>query len=309
MGSLIQVSNGQQAAQHSLYMIDAYNLNPGYGGFDRSLSANINYRGQWTGIEKNPVHLYANAHLPVYLLNGGAGFHIKSDRTGLINRTEVGLSYNNVTATTIGTISLGLRLGLQQSRINGRQIITPDGNYSNNVFNHNDPLLPENTISTFSPTWALGLFLRNDYIDLGVTVSDLFPDKLNVEDIQVANNKLVSFYTQIPLIISEIEVLPSVLLKTDFNYIQTDISVVVKSGNIFGGSSLRGFNDNSFDSLVILGGLQLSAHYAVAYSYDVGLSALNTVTQGTHELHINYNLNKLIGIGLPPEIIYNPRNL
>jgi hypothetical protein len=85
--------------------------------------------------------------------------------------------------------------------------------------------------------------------------------------------------------------------------------LLLKSGNIFGGCSLRGFNDNSFDSLVILGGLRLSAHYSVSYSYDVGINALKTATQGSHELHINYNLNKLIGIGLPPEIIYNPRNL
>ncbi len=290
-------------------MLDSYNLNPAYGGFDRSLSANINYRGQWTGLEQNPVQLYANAHLPIYLLNGGAGFHIRTDRTGLINRTEVGISYNRVTATTIGTVSMGVRLGMQQSRIDGSRIISPDGVYINNIFTHNDPILPESNISSLSPTWTTGLFLRNDYLDMGLTISDLFPKNINVENILLANNTLVSFYTQIPLTVNNVEVLPSFLVKSDLNYIQTDLSLLIKSGNIFGGSSLRGFNDNSFDSLVILGGIRLSAHYTVSYSYDVGINALRTATQGSHELHINYNLNKLIGIGLPPEIIYNPRNL
>ena len=131
--------NAQQAPQHSLYMIDPYSINPAYAGFDRSLSANLNYRGQWTGIENNPVHIYANAHLPVYLLDGGAGVHIRRDRTGLINRTEIGISFNRVIPTPYGTFSAGLRVGMQQSRIDGSQIISPDGIYINSCLLYTSP--------------------------------------------------------------------------------------------------------------------------------------------------------------------------
>ena len=301
--------HAQQAPQHSLYMVDPYSINPAYAGFDKSLSANLNYRGQWTGIDQNPAQIFVNTHLPIYLLDGGAGIQIRRDRTGLVSRTEINVSYNRVIPTIVGTLSAGLRIGLQQSRFDGTQVITPDGEYINSTINHNDPTLPDNNVSTISPTWTAGLFFRNDYLDLGLTISDFVPGSLQLDNIQLANNKLVNFYTQMPLKVKNIEVLPSVLIKSDFNYVQTDLSILVKSGNIFGGTSIRGYNSNSFDSLVILGGIQLNENYAVAYSYDVGINALRNATQGTHELHINYNLNKLIGIGLPPAVIYNPRNL
>ena len=302
--------SAQQAPQHSLYMIDQYNINPAYAGFDRSLSVNLNYRGQWTGLEGNPVQFYANGHLPIYLLNGGAGFSLRRDRTGLINRTEVSISYNTVISQQYGTFSIGGRLGLQQSRLTGDQLITPEGEYiSQVIFTHNDPILPENRISSILPTWTIGAFFRNNYFDAGLTITDFVPNRISIGDTGIANNKLASLYTQISLIIRDLEVKPSLLIKSDLNVHQTDLSLIVKSGSVFGGGSIRGFNSTSLESFVIIGGIKLNDHYTLSYSYDVGINEIRTVSQGSHEIHINYNLNKLIGIGLPPEIIYNPRNL
>ena len=55
--------------------------------------------------------------------------------------------------------------------------------------------------------------------------------------------------------------------------------------------------------------LTFNEHYTLSYAYDIGLSALRGSHEGTHEILLNYNLNKLIGAGLPPKIIYNPRFL
>jgi hypothetical protein len=39
------------------------------------------------------------------------------------------------------------------------------------------------------------------------------------------------------------------------------------------------------------------------------MSGLQEVTDGSHEVMLNFNLNKPIGKGKPPKIIYNPRFL
>ena len=58
-----------------------------------------------------------------------------------------------------------------------------------------------------------------------------------------------------------------------------------------------------------MGGFKLSEKITLAYAYDLTLSELSQVSNGSHEIMINYNLGKALGKGKPPRIIYNPRNL
>jgi len=297
----------QGSLQSSLYMLDIYQHNPAYAGFDRSISANFNYRTQWTGVLENPIHLNANVHLPVYLLNGGVGMSITNESAGALSFTKVNLSYNRVESFQGGIISGGLSLGFKQLGVNGDLIRTPLGSYDG-TFSHEDPILGETKFNGITPDWVLGIFARTDYFDFGLTIENLFFSQASIENINFQNSKIISLYGGIPFFINELEIQPSLHIKTNLQQIQTDLSVIVKSGNIFGGLGLRGFNENSFDALSFFGGIKLNDHYTLSYAYDFILSELSTFSQGTHEININYNLNKLIGIGLPPEIIYDPRH-
>ena len=75
------------------------------------------------------------------------------------------------------------------------------------------------------------------------------------------------------------------------------------------GTSFRGYNANSIDAVAIIAGIKLGENISMAYAYDLTLSGLNAVSYGTHEIMLNYNLNKPVGKGRPPKIIYNPRSL
>ena len=298
----------QSNAQHSLYMVDIYNHNVAYAGFDRSLSVNFNYRNQWSGLEGQPSQLYLNAHLPVYLLNGGAGLSLSSDKAGGINMTDFKLSYNRVQSFSRGIVSFGAALGFRQISLDGGSIRTPDGIYTG-IFSHEDPLLSVNDLSGLRPMWMASFYTANDIFDFGISFRDLFGNKASLGNINFLQSRQMDVYGAIPFFINDLKIQASFYIKTSFKQSQADLSIIMKNGNIFGGLSLRGFNENTFDSVVILGGIRLNEHYTLSYSYDVGVSALADFNQGSHEININYNLNKLIGIGLPPEIIYNPRNL
>jgi hypothetical protein len=107
-----------------------------------------------------------------------------------------------------------------------------------------------------------------------------------------------------------ISIEPSVFLKSDLIQTQIEFSTLVNyNDNIFGGVSIRGYNSNSIDAVVILAGYKLSERVTLAYSYDLTLSGLKHVSNGSHEVLINYNLNRPIGKGILPKIIYNPRFL
>lgn len=299
--------NAQSDLQSSLFMVDLYRTNPAYAGFDRSISANFNYKTVWTGLTNNPTNVNANVHMPLYLLNGGVGLSIAQQKSGSLTFSQFNLSYNRVQSFNGGIISLGLRFGIKQIGINGSDIRTTDGIYDG-TFSHEDPILTTNNLSGISPDWTIGLFTRTDYFDFGLTLENLFFSEAKIESINFVNSKILSLYGAIPLYINELEIIPYLYIKSNFDQIQTNIAVNVKSGNIFGGLGLRGFNENSKESIFFLGGIKLNEHYTLSYAYDFIINELSNFSQGTHEININYNLNKLIGIGLPPEIIYNPRH-
>ena len=308
-GLCVNSLKGQLAEQNSLYLIDLYQINKGYGGLDKSLSVNFNFRDQWTGIDQQPNQIYINAHMPLYLWDGGVGFSLKSDRIGALRINSFDFSYNRIVKRGFGVVSGGLALGFSQSTLDGQLLVTPEGIYQGPNIDHRDPILLEGSESGFSPDYNLSFFLGHQFFDLGISVSNfLFPDT-KIANGRINNGRNLSIFGRFPIVVNELLVYPSMLIKTDFSNYQTDISALVKSGNIFGGLSLRGYNESSLDALVIIGGVKINRHYTLSYSFDYGLSDLNRVSQGSHEINLNYNLNKLIGIGLLPEIIYNPRNL
>jgi type IX secretion system PorP/SprF family membrane protein len=108
----------------------------------------------------------------------------------------------------------------------------------------------------------------------------------------------------------DFQVEPAVLMKSSGEQTQADFSTLVRfRENIFAGVTYRGYNSETQDAIVILTGIKLSEKLSLGYAFDMTRSSLNTVSNGTHEILLNYNLNKPIGQGRPPVIIYNPRSL
>src|SRR5690606_37354528 len=105
-------------------------------------------------------------------------------------------------------------------------------------------------------------------------------------------------------------VYPGAYAKSDLKQTQTELYVLASWNDLAQAMiGYRGLGPRSLDALVLSGGVRLSHKFFLYYAYDVSLSSLSAVQQGTHELMIRYNLGKVIGAGLPPRIIYNPRNL
>jgi type IX secretion system PorP/SprF family membrane protein len=198
-----------------------------------------------------------------------------------------------------------------QSALNGEALRSPSGTYEGSTFTHNDPILSEINQQGVGVLYGAGVYFIGNFFEGGLSISRLPAQNISIKDTKVELVPYINFYAESDIDINdELTLTPSIMFRTDMIEVQTDISLIAKlSGNIFGGLGLRGYNSKTIDAGVLLAGWRFNEHYTLSYAYDIGFSALRNSHEGTHEILLNYNLNKLIGAGLPPKIIYNPRFL
>lgn len=304
------LAGGQQQPQWTQYMVNKYGHNPAYGGLERSLSIIASYRDQNDGFPGNPRTVYLGADMPFYLWNGALGFTFYNQQTGVFSHSDLKVSYNYVYGTQAGFLSFGARAGLNFLNVNGSGIITPDGNYEG-VINHNDPILDIVPFNGLGLSWEAGVYFMGRKLEAGLAINDLPSHAFSVGDADYTKSFSVSLFGQYKTKINDdIELIPSAMVRADAAVVQTDIGALgYYRDEVIGGINLRGYSPGSFDALGIIIGTGIGRNYRLIYSYDIGISSVRRYHQGSHEITLTYNLRKLIGMGLPPRIIYNPRDL
>ena len=299
---------GQQTPQWTQYVLNQYAINPAYAGLDRSLSVTAGIRSQWTRFPGAPKTQMINAHLPMYFLSGSVGMQLLNDELGAFRRTAATVSYNFVLDAPIGLISTGFRIGAQQVSLNNEELITPGGNYFDNIIDHQDPRLVSANLDGIAPVWSLGIFFTKDLLELGLSLDNVPGNQIEAGTSTFNEKVVLSLYGSYQYPINEfLAVEPNVLVKSDGTQTQLDVGILGHYHQFIGGFSFRGYNADSVDAVGVIAGVRVSNNIRVSYSFDLGLSSVRTFHDGTHEFLINYNLNKPIRTGELPRIIYNPR--
>jgi type IX secretion system PorP/SprF family membrane protein len=294
----------QQPAQYSLWQFNLHNFNPAYAGLDNSLSATGIFRRQWVGLEGAPLTQNINVHFPVVFLNSAFGFKVENDVLGAEQNLTATATYAYHLRLNESVLSIGLNGGIFQKSIDGTLLNPPNQDQS-------DDLIPLGNVSAMVPIFSAGVFFKNENIKAGVSASNLLETSLPYTYTANAGIQLVRNYFAIfayKFEVGDFGIEPAVLVKSDLVGTQIDISTTVYYGEkLFGGAAYRGYNANTTDALALFAGYRVSENLNLAYAYDIPLSALSSVNTGSHEIMLNYNLNKTIGMPLPAKIIYNPR--
>jgi type IX secretion system PorP/SprF family membrane protein len=295
----------QQPSQYSLYMFNYYDFNSAYAGLDESVSATGVFREQWVGLQGAPSSQGLNIHAPLYLLSGAVGFGIENDVLGAERNLKITAAYNFQRKIGEGWISAGVRGGILQKTLDGTVLDPREQDVTDN-------LIPVGTLVSNAFIADAGIFYKNEKLSIGLSANNLqgnaieFGGQLPIS-IDFLRNYFLTFAYNFE-IGSKFEIQPSLFVKSDVTETQTDISTVVRyNDNIMFGASFRGYSSNTADAVVLLIGARVARNITLAYAYDLPISGLNTTNSGTHEIVLNYNLNKIIGAGIPPKIIYNPR--
>ena len=302
----------QQTPQYSLYMLNQFGQNPAYAGLDNTLSATGVYRSQWVGLAGAPVTQIVNAHMPLNFISSGIGIQVENDIIGASQRTAATLAYSyHLELSRTSKLSIGLSGGLIQQSLDGTQLRTPEGTYEpdQNIIIHNDVLLPIAKLSTNLPSFSAGVFYQAENLEMGLGVLNLQEPTAKFTDLSLKLRRSYYLSASYTIELSRTLILkPSVQVKSDIVQTQIEASTLARyKDNFFLGASYRGFTAQSQDALVALGGFKLNEQWTIGYAYDITLSALKTVNNGSHEILLNYNFGKPIGQGVPPKIIYNPR--
>lgn len=316
---LLLGSIGLKAQQPSLYSLwewNRYGINQAYAGLDESLSFTAVYRKQWTNFPGSPSTFAFNGHLPLYIANGGVGAWAENDQIGNFQRISAGLSYNYLfDFSGNAKLSLSAGIGIVQQQLDGASFRAPNGTYTGGTVNHLDALLPNGNASGLSPDFSAGVYFKTRKgLELGLATTHLSAPSLSIQATDAVNIKYSRhfvFTALYDLKLGERTILrPTALIRSDAVKLQPEISLLLQLDNKYtGGISLRGYNPNTLDAVLVKASWKFNPNFSLGYAYDYALSGLQGYQGGSHEVALNYNLNREIGRGRLPKVIYNPRLL
>lgn len=304
----------QQASQYSLFLLNPYAYNPACAGLENSLVATGVYRQQWSNLNGAPEMQHLNVHLPLYMISSGAGLRVENNSLGAHRNTQAVFTFSYHRELGRETVlSIGVSGGYLQYALDGAKLRAPQGIYEpTGVIQHDDPFLPDGKILAGTPIAEAGLHLQWKTLGVGLATQPVFAPVLEAGNSGSFRLKPVRHYVGTATYQfsagQNLAVKPGILVKSDFTETQMEISTIFRwKDHIFAGASFRGFSANDRDAAVLLGGLRINERTTLAYSFDIPLSALQAANRGSHELLLRYELNKPIGTGKLPPVIYNPR--
>lgn len=312
VGSLL---HGQNDVQYSAPYFNQYGINPAFAGMYEELDITALIRKQWAGFAESPTVQNVNAHIPFDILRGGIGIDIQNQTSGAERWTAARLGYAyHLKINDYTQLNIGGALGILNSSIDGSKLRTPDGTYNNGVIIHADNDLPIGQEASSSLVGDFGVYLIADRWKASISMLGVFG-----QDLQYNSGLTTSIQAQRTLnvflaynldLTQSIRIIPHVFVKSDFGRTQTEIHTMIRyNDNLIVGGGVRGYDTNSLDAFIATVGVELKSGVTLLYAYDNTLSTLNTISSGSHEFIIKYNIDTNLGKGRPPGIIYNPRNL
>ncbi len=301
----------QHDPQFSQYFLNPYMYNPAYGGMDKALSLTAHIRAQWVGFDGYPFSQNVSVNSPVSLLHGGMGLQVLNEQAGALRETFATLSYNYIHKSRIGYFSFGASGGIVQGALDGSKLRAPDGDYVNTI-DHNDPILSSGSVSGIAPDVSAGFFFSSSKFNIGLSGEHLLQTSITLDGTSSNLNLEVSrqYYLQtsyLAKLSKTVTLRPCIALKSNGSNLQGEGDLVVNFKNFFWvGAGYRGYDQYSQDALIAMAGININENLLIGYSYDFTMSALQSVSQGSHEVIINYRVN-LVKPAKPGKAIFNPR--
>ncbi len=278
-------ASAQQAPYYTNFMFNKLPYNAGYAGSNNAICATILLHQQWQGYSASgaPATQFANIHAP-FAKKHGIGLGVVSDNLGYEKTLTAQLYYNyKFTIGTNGVLGVGPSLGMVQKNIDGSKLIAETSN---------DPNVPVSSTSSIQPDLGFGAYYTNTQFNnlfAGISANNVNESTMSYDAPGgLINYKLQRHYYMMAGFTYDINqvlaLTPSLLYKTDLNKGQIDVNAdLLYNNKIRGGITYR-----SFDAISILVGYKISDNFHIGYSYDITTSKLQTVSNGTHEIVVNY---------------------
>ncbi len=310
---LVEGIKAQQFPQSSHYLFHQLWINPAYAGSSNALQLDLSARGQWLQLEGAPVTQMLSLQMPVPVFSAGLGINLVNDQLGAERNTGIRFSFSKRLIQKNIELSVGLAAGIVQKYLDGSKLITPSGDYLDGI-NHNDPILSDNGVSSFSPDAALGLYLKTKKIVGGLAFQNIlarpfvFSDASNDLTIEMQSH-LLSYGSYVFDINRSFSLRPHLLVKTNLRAMQAEAGLMAIYQNRWIASlGFRGYNKSTADSFIGILAYRPARNWTVVYSYDHTISSLGRNDIGSHEISVSYRWDQIIKTK-NSKTTYNPRFL
>ncbi len=287
---------------YTQFMTNPYLINPGLTGTYPYYQIIANNRLQWVGFADAPITNTISMYGPMVNQPMGVGGYIMQDKWG----PESKISFCGTYAYNYGLaedlkLSMGLMLGMYQYKIDGTDlhIEQPDRYF-----------VPGEIYQNFKPDASVGFYLYSSSYHAGLSVTDLFGNKLQYDDnTSLANadtttrSKISRIKQHIYLhggykyfINREFAIEPTVVFKKVAAIpLQMDLNARLWYGkrswngdNVWAGLSYR-----TKDAINVMVGYIYQRKIEIGYSYDITLNKTRVYQSGTHELMITFKFNNI----------------
>ena len=282
----------QQDPQYTQYMYNMNVVNPAYAGSTESVSIGALYRSQWVGLEGAPSTGTLSIHSPVGN-RVGLGLSLISDEVGPVSETNAYVDFSyTLPVGNVTKLAFGLKAGGTFHDIGTGSVTTVDAG---------DPFFSQDVnTTTFNVGAGLYLYQPNKYY-----ISASMPNILNGTHLDFDGRKIGSETEHVfaaagyVFDLSEnFKLKPHALLKFAFDApLSYDLNLNLFMYDVVEvGAGYR--IDDSFSGVV---NFRVSPALRIGYAYDAIQSELDVVTNASHEIFVNFDIN------LPRKVSRSPR--
>nr|WP_294995338.1 type IX secretion system membrane protein PorP/SprF [uncultured Sediminibacterium sp.] len=317
----------QQRPYYTQYIMNNYIINPAVAGIENYWDVKASHRMQWVGIQDAPVTTYLTIHGPLkkddfgwetatsirargenprgqaywqsYRAaepHHGVGFTMLNDKTGPLNRFAAFGTYSyHLGLSNTTSLSAGISAGFSNMSLDASKL-----NFGTTVV---DPAVASSgMINQIRPDISAGLWLYSKDYFLGLAAQQIVPQNVAFSNntVYVEKGKLVPhlfFSAGYRMQLSDdVSLLPSTLIRY-VSPLPVGFDVNAKfmyQDLLWVGGSYR--YQDGFAGMV---GINVSHNINIGYSYDLQTSRLNTVSKGTHEILIGFQLGNKYGDWCP----------
>jgi len=273
----------QQLPVNSLYMFDQMLINPAYAGVHVQLSGTAIYRNQWVNLEGSPQTFTGTLHSGFRGNRMGIGLKLESDKIGVHQDNSVYVAYSyKIPLYNGGTISMGLQAGADFLKSDWSLTNAKDlsGQFATTA------------LSEVNPNFGAGLFYNYRGFYAGFSVPYILDSK-SVTDFNgvlseaknVRNYYLTAGTTYV--LSPNFKLIPSTLLRVqDGAPFSFDLSTnLIIEETVGFGATYR-----LTEGFIWMFELKINENFHLGYAYDTTLSDLNKVSNGSHEIMLNYRI-------------------
>jgi len=289
-------ARAQADAQFSQYFEIPNYYNSAAIGTTDLLKIRAGSRLQWVGIENAPTTFLGVADMPFKLFGKrfGVGLVVQQESLGLFKNMTLGAQIAYKQKLFKGTLSIGAQIGFIDQSFKGSEVYLPD---DDDYHQSTDDAIPQQDIRGNAFDMGLGIFYSHKLFWAGISATHLNSPSmsLNAESGENGNEKNYEFQmgrtlyflagSNIPIKNTLFEVIPSVLVKSDFTFTTWEATARCRYNKFLTGGVGYRWND----AVYVVLSAELKGFY-LGYSFDYPTSAIARASSGSHEIFAGYSL-------------------